>query len=177
MKTLVDQLAQYAAYHRDRRNIATHLVGIPMIVFAIAALLSRPVVFELGGIPLSPATLAVLLTVLYYFALDLRYGLLMALLMGLTLWGAQAVAAASTMAWLAAGIGLFVVGWILQFIGHAWEGKKPAFVDDLIGLIIGPLFVAAEVGFALGLGDAVRQEIERRVGPTHGHGGASMTPQ
>lgn len=165
MKTLVDQLAQYAAYHRDRRNIATHLVGIPIIVFAIAVLLARPA-FDVGGVALTPAALALLLTVLYYFALDLRYGVVMALLMGLALWGAQAVAAASTATWLTAGIGLFVFGWILQFIGHAWEGKKPAFADDLIGLIIGPLFVVAEVGFALGLGTAVREEIERRVGPT-----------
>ncbi len=173
MKTLVDQLAQYAAYHRDRRNIATHLVGIPMIVFAITVLLSRPA-FELGGIVLTPATLAVVVTVLYYFRLDLRYGAVMAILMGLALWGAQAVAAAPTATWLYAGIGLFVLGWILQFIGHAWEGKKPAFVDDLIGLIIGPLFVVAEVGFLLGLGNAVRAEIERRVGPTHGQRTASM---
>ena len=28
-------LVRYAAYHRDRRNIATHLVGIPLIVFAL----------------------------------------------------------------------------------------------------------------------------------------------
>ena len=42
MKTLVDHLAQYAAYHRDRRNIASHFIGIPMIVLAVAVLLSRP---------------------------------------------------------------------------------------------------------------------------------------
>src|SRR3982751_2786976 len=28
-------MVQYAAYHRDRRNIATHFVGIPLIVFAV----------------------------------------------------------------------------------------------------------------------------------------------
>ena len=33
MKTLNDHLSQYAAYHRDRRNIATHLIGVPMIMF------------------------------------------------------------------------------------------------------------------------------------------------
>ena len=37
-------LVQYARYHRDRRNIATHFVGIPMIVFAISVLLARPAV-------------------------------------------------------------------------------------------------------------------------------------
>ena len=42
MRTATDLLSQYAAYHRDRRNIATHLVGVPMIVFAIGVLLARP---------------------------------------------------------------------------------------------------------------------------------------
>ena len=37
-----DLMAQYAAYHRDRRrNIATHFVGIPLIVFAVVTLLAR----------------------------------------------------------------------------------------------------------------------------------------
>jgi len=167
MKTLVDQLAQYAAYHRDRRNIATHLVGIPVIVFAITVLLSRPA-FDVGGVAVTPALLAAAVTAIYYLALDLRYGVVMTLLLAASLWGAQGVAALPTASWLTAGIGLFVFGWVLQFIGHFWEGRKPAFVDDLIGLIIGPLFVVAEVGFALGLGNAVRAEVERRAGPTHG---------
>ena len=66
---------------------------------------------------------------------------------------------------LGSGIGLFVVGWLIQFIGHYYEGKKPAFVDDIMGLIIGPLFVVAEVVFALGLRASVLQAIEARVGP------------
>ena len=36
MKNLQAQLAFYASYHRDRRNIATHFFGIPMIVLGIA---------------------------------------------------------------------------------------------------------------------------------------------
>ena len=35
MKTLLDQLANYADYHRSARNITTHLVGVPLIVMAI----------------------------------------------------------------------------------------------------------------------------------------------
>jgi len=77
-----------------------------------------------------------------------------------------AVLAGATMAlWLGVGAGLFVFGWIIQFIGHYFEGRKPAFVDDLTGLIIGPLFVAAELGFMLGLREPLRLAIEARVGP------------
>ncbi len=165
MKTLEQQLSQYAAYHRDRRNIATHFVGIPMIVFATAALLARPA-WLVGGVALSPALVVTAGAVLFYLALDLRYGIAMSLFMGAAWWVGAAVAARSTALWLGYGVGLFVVGWIIQFVGHAFEGRKPAFVDDLVGLLIGPLFIVAEAGFALGLGDGVRATIEREVGPT-----------
>ncbi len=62
--------------------------------------------------------------------------------------------------------GLFVGGWALQLVGHAFEGKKPAFLDDLRGLLDGPLFLVAEVAFALGLSPELRAEVERRAGPT-----------
>ena len=85
MKTLVDQLGQYAEYHRDRRNIATHFVGIPLIVVAVAVLLSRPGTAAFG-LWLSPAALVSLASALYYFRLDLRYGLVMAVLLAISLW-------------------------------------------------------------------------------------------
>jgi uncharacterized membrane protein YGL010W len=44
-----------------------------------------------------------------------------------------------------------VVGWVIQFVGHYYEGRKPAFVDDITGLIIGPLFVVAEAAFLMGM--------------------------
>jgi uncharacterized membrane protein YGL010W len=35
----------------------------------------------------------------------------------------------------------FVVGWVLQFIGHAIEGNQPAFFRNPIYLLIGPLWL------------------------------------
>jgi uncharacterized membrane protein YGL010W len=49
-----------------------------------------------------------------------------------------------TGAWLAWGMGFFVVGWLIQFIGHYYEGRKPAFADDIVGLLVGPMFVTAD---------------------------------
>jgi uncharacterized membrane protein YGL010W len=165
MKTLVDHLAQYAAYHRDQRNILSHFIGIPLIVLAVAVLLSRPGV-EVVGLWLCPATLVALVAGLFYLRVDMRFGLLMALLLGLSLWGAASLAMQSTALWLSSGIGLFVVGWVIQFVGHYWEGLKPAFVDDVMGLAIGPLFVAAEAAFMLGLRKEVEQAIIERAGET-----------
>jgi uncharacterized membrane protein YGL010W len=42
MRTSTELLAQYAAYHRDRRNILSHFVGVPLIVFAVGVLLAGP---------------------------------------------------------------------------------------------------------------------------------------
>jgi uncharacterized membrane protein YGL010W len=60
---------------------------------------------------------------------------------------------------LLSSIGIFVVGWVFQFVGHFYEKKKPAFVDDLVGLVIGPLFVLAEAVFLLGF----RKQLQQRI--------------
>jgi uncharacterized membrane protein YGL010W len=164
MKTLVENLSQYAAYHRDSRNIVTHFVGIPMIVLAVTMLLSRPYV-DVAGIALSPALLLAVLSASYYLRLDLRFGLVMSALLAVSVYVSAVVATQPTMFWLVSGIGLFVIGWVFQFIGHFYEGKKPAFVDDVMGLIIGPLFVVAEFAFLLGLRKEVQQQIDSVSGP------------
>ncbi|MEI7445540.1 MAG: Mpo1-like protein [Burkholderiales bacterium] len=166
MKTLTDQLAGYAAYHRDRRNIATHLVGIPAIVFAVVVLLSRPVLAWVGPVPVTPALVASIVACAWWWSLDRPLGVAMAVATAAMLALAAKLAAGPTAAWLGWGIGLFVVGWIVQFVGHAFEGRKPAFMDDVVGLAVGPLFVAAEIAFLLGLRVGLREAIERRVGPT-----------
>ncbi|RZL01649.1 MAG: DUF962 domain-containing protein [Rubrivivax sp.] len=164
MNKLVDLLAQYASYHRDRRNILTHLVGIPVIVLSLMVLLARPTLFTAGGVALNPGMVIATLLALYYLKLDLRMGAVMAVVLALGLDVALYTAPLATGAWLGLGLGLFVVGWVIQFLGHHYEGRKPAFVDDLIGLIIGPLFVLAEVAFLLGLRKEVEAAIEQKAG-------------
>jgi len=55
---------------------------------------------------------------------------------------------------------------VLQFVGHYYEGRKPAFVDDLVGLLVGPMFVTGDALFGAGLCRPLAEEIERRAGPT-----------
>jgi len=165
MKTITERLTDYAACHRDRRNIATHFVGIPLITLAVAVLLSRPA-FELTGLALSPALVAGALIVAFYLRLDIGTGIIMAVLISLALAFGTWAAGQPTLLWLTIGITGLVAGFALQFIGHHLEGRKPAFADDLMGLLIGPLFLVVEVMFAFGLHRDMQRRIETVVGPT-----------
>jgi uncharacterized membrane protein YGL010W len=163
----LDLMTQYAAYHRDRRNITTHFIGIPLIVFAISALLARAE-FTVGNTPMNAAILLWALSALWYLTRgNLVLGAATALVNGVLTALALPAAQGSLASWLAIGVGSFVVGWVFQFVGHYYEGKKPAFVDDLVGLLVGPMFVVGEAMFMLGWGRPLLAEIERRVGPTH----------
>ena len=46
---------------------------------------------------------------------------------------------------------LFIVGWILQFVGHWIEGNQPAFFRNPVYLLIGPLWIARRALSAIGL--------------------------
>jgi uncharacterized membrane protein YGL010W len=161
MKSLVDRLASYAEYHRDKRNIATHFVGIPMILVGTQATLAR-----IGIGPINAAVGATGLATKYYRALDPSYGAAMGAVLGATCAIGTGIAALPFPLWAGAAASLFVGGWALQFLGHYFEGKKPAFLDDMRGLLDGPLFLVAEAAFALGLSPQLREEVERRAGPT-----------
>lgn len=167
MRQATELLTQYAQYHRDRRNISTHFVGIPLIVFALGILLSRPS-YELAGWTLSPAWLAFAPLAAWYLTRgQFLLGVTVSAGVALTLRLAQQWTIASdTSTCLAWGVGIFVVGWVLQFIGHYYEGRKPAFVDDLVGLAVGPMFVVAEWMFSFGWNQSLLREIERQAGPS-----------
>ena len=158
MNKLENLLSQYAAYHLDRKNIITHFIGIPLIVFSIICLTARAGV-SFSGFEMTLALLLMIASVIYYFSLDKIFGVIMLLIFAAVYPLALKVAAMSLGAWLAWSIGIFVVGWIIQFIGHYYEKKKPAFMDDVIGLVIGPLFVLAEFVFLLGF----RKDLEQRM--------------
>ena len=40
---------------------------------------------------------------------------------------------------------LFIVGWILQIVGHAIEGTRPEFLRNPIFVIIGPLYFFKQI--------------------------------
>jgi uncharacterized membrane protein YGL010W len=139
------QLGAYAAVHRDWRNKATHFVGIPIIVFSLLLVLSLWR-FELPGGEWTMSLAVAIVAVLGWMALDLGIGLVMALLMAVAWFAAEALAGSlgsASAVWMAF-IALFVGGWALQFVGHHYEGKRPALLDNIFQGFIGPMFLVAE---------------------------------
>ena len=130
--------AEYGAYHRDRRNLICHEIGIPLIVLGIIALLRLVAV---SGTSVNLAMLAVIATSVYYLAL----GREVRMAAGVAIGGMIVLyLIAAYVSWPFA-IGVFVAGWIFQFIGHAYEGKSPAFLTNLLHLLVGPLWVASHL--------------------------------
>lgn len=157
--SIARQLSKYREYHHDHRNVLTHAIGIPMIVLGITILLSRPAL-EIGDFAITPAVVAGVMASLWYLRLDLRTGLIMAGLLALFVVVGHRIAQDSAATWLGGGIAMFIIGWVFQLVGHKFEGRKPAFVDDLRSFLVGPLFVVVEGLFALGLMKDLRREVE-----------------
>jgi uncharacterized membrane protein YGL010W len=145
------QLGAYASVHRDWRNKATHFVGIPVIVFSLLLILSLWH-FELGGGQWTLSFAVAIVAVVGWLALDVGIGLVMAVLMAIAWYAAEALAGAlgSAQAVWIAFLALFVGGWILQFLGHHYEGRRPALLDNIFQAFIGPMFLVAETMVVLG---------------------------
>src|SRR6266850_1623133 len=141
MKSLEDQMATYAAYHQDARNKATHFIGVPIIVLSLLVPLAW---LRIGDVSAGMIVAAAL--VVYYLVLDVPLGL--AMLVALAGWSAFAV--------------LFVGGWILQLVGHVYEGRRPALADNLFQIFVAPIFLAAEVFFALGYKPGLQEAVQGR---------------
>lgn len=162
----LDLLAHYAACHRDQRNIVTHTVGVPMIVFGLGVLLARPH-FQIAGWDVTAAAFGWAFAALWYLSRRGEIGLRLLTCMSVGTVLALGHGAADSAGWLAWGVGTVVIGWSLQLLGHYYEGKRPAFADDVANLLVGPLFVTAEAIFMMGKKPQLAHEIERRAGPTY----------
>jgi uncharacterized membrane protein YGL010W len=151
MRTIEDQMSFYAAYHQDGRNKATHFIGVPAIMLSLFIPLSW-IRFEigLGGITITVAMVFAAVVLVYYFTLDVPLALAMFVVTCALVWAGQQIAdLGAVQGWIWFAI-LFVGGWILQLVGHVFEGRKPALADNLFQIFVAPIFLAAEVFFALG---------------------------
>jgi uncharacterized membrane protein YGL010W len=161
MKTIEDQMSFYAAYHQDARNKATHFLGVPAIMLSLFIPLAW-IRFEAGGVTITAAMVFAAVVLLYYFFLDVPLAIAMLVITAALVWIGHHIAALGSMqGWIWFAV-LFVGGWILQLVGHGFEGRKPALADNLFQIFVAPIFLAAEVFFALGYKPALHQRVSQR---------------
>lgn len=131
-------LNEYGESHKNKTNILIHAIAVPAIFFVTLALVwCIPTPTFLDYFAVNWAHVLVIPTLYYYFRLSGPIGAAMTLLSVLSLYGIKLLESLDFSV-LKFSITLFVVMWILQFIGHHIEGKKPSFMKDLQFLLVGP---------------------------------------
>ena len=168
MKPLAQHMAFYGRYHRDPRNRATYYVGVPLIAFSILIPMGRARI-AVGGADASGAWAFSLAVLAYYLSQDLTLGAIAAAIFLPLTYAADRLAQASLGLSMGIFVACFVGGWILQLVGHAYEGRRPALVDNLFQVLIAPIFLVAEAVMALGLKRDLHAEVARltaRAGPS-----------
>ncbi len=151
MKNLIQVLEEYQEYHTKKITQTTHLIGVPLIVFGIMILFSW-FSFNFNPFILIPFMWVLIIIVsIYYIYLDLKLGsilMLIFVLMGIIIFAIDKYSYTHI-----SGI-LFLVtffgGWVIQLIGHIFESRKPAFLDNILQIFAAPIFVLAETLVRLG---------------------------
>jgi uncharacterized membrane protein YGL010W len=148
MRTAADWLDEYGDSHRNHLNKVLHWMCVPAIVWCVLGLLwSLP--FPAGIRATYPvanwAGIAVLGALFYYSFLSIRLALGALPLLFIFLWSIDRIDH-----WIVAPLWsvcviVFMVAWIGQFIGHAIEGRRPSFFKDVQFLMIGPLWLLADM--------------------------------
>lgn len=154
MKNIESLLGEYGDSHVNRTNKIIHWICVPPIVWTVVALLWSlpfPSALQSTVVPVNWATLGLVLAQVYYFRLSFRLGLGLLiynlLMILIVLW----VESWSPWPLWQVALGVFIVAWIGQFIGHVFEGKRPSFFKDLQFLLIGPAWLMSFVFRKLGI--------------------------
>jgi uncharacterized membrane protein YGL010W len=152
MRTRDQFLSEYARSHVNPLNKVIHMFCVPAIFFATGGLgWCVPVGSLIPGLPpevahwINLSTLAAVPIAYFYARLGpatLATGLVW---MILTFAGCVAIEMAG-LPLLGISLVTWAVAWVVQFYGHYVEGAKPSFGDDLVFLLIGPLFVQEKFG-------------------------------
>ena len=136
----VEQLiAHYGQSHQNPGNEVIHFIAIPLIMLSLVGML-----FALHPYA---AYAFVAASMVYYARLSVVFFVTM------VVWSALTIAVVLMMGAnvLPISVAIFVGAWILQFIGHKMEGKKPSFFEDIQYLWVGPLFVLSKLFGKLGV--------------------------
>jgi len=149
MKSADTWFDEYGESHQNPTNKAIHWVCVPAILFASVGLfwaIPAPDAFRgvLSGRMeplLNWGTVLIFVALVFYLRLSLSIFLGMAVVSAATLWGNLLIWEHDPQMHWKANLGIFLVAWAFQFIGHKIEGQKPSFFQDLQFLLVGPAWL------------------------------------
>jgi uncharacterized membrane protein YGL010W len=132
---LAAAIAEYGKLHQNRPNKLIHCICVTAIVFSIIGLLVA-INFGITLIALAAA-------ILYYNQFGQRTAIQMGavLILMLVIW----VSVMPSHHLVLIALGIFILAGTGQAVGQIYQGSKPFFVENLQYLLIGPLYVLAEL--------------------------------
>lgn len=142
----IDQLfAEYGESHQNPTNKLIHWICVPLIFWTILGFISiipaPHLCFSYYGCISVASLVAIVLVSLFYIRLSPLIALVMVFIMLIMEYFAYQVNISwQHQSWIVF-LSVFVVTWILQFVGHKVEGKKPSFLKDLQFLLVGPAWL------------------------------------
>ncbi len=151
MRSYDQFISEYAKSHRNVTNQIIHMICVPAIFFASVGLLwcvnlpaqRIPGLVDIPQHLLSWANLATasfIPILLFYSRLGIKSVVTGVIWSVISALGCVWIESAGLpLLWVSAAI--WVTAWVVQFYGHYVEGAKPSFGDDIVFLLIGPLFV------------------------------------
>jgi uncharacterized membrane protein YGL010W len=152
MRSLDQWFIEYSESHRNPTNKLIHFICVPAIMFCTIGLLwAIPMPAALAGTPwLNAGTVLIAISLLFYFSLSVPLALGMVATSAVMVWLTITVNNSGISLWMLCAV-IFAIAWVLQFVGHAIEGKKPSFLKDVQFLLIGPLWVTGFLYDKLGI--------------------------
>ena len=148
MKNINDWNKEYGSYHLNKINKIIHWICIPLIIFSLFGLLST-IEFDFTinekKYKINILVIFITLTLGYYLRLSRNLAIGMLVISIFLKESIDIIALNTKIETLYLYLGIFIIAWIGQFIGHKFEGKKPAFLKDLQFLLIGPLWLLSYI--------------------------------
>ena len=139
-----ERLDDYSGYHRTLGNEVCHFLGIPSIIAGTATLFGELPLATVAGFTLTPAEPIAAAIAVFYCVSARWLGVVTSLLL-------IAFVALGRLLPLPVGIAVFVAGWVFQGVGHAaYEKRSPAFLRNLLHLLVGPAWIVERALARLG---------------------------
>ncbi|SEW29916.1 Uncharacterized membrane protein YGL010W [Chryseobacterium wanjuense] len=147
--------AEYGESHRNATNKLIHWICVPLIFWTILGFISlipsKSICFIYIGCISYISLAAMVLVTIFYMRLSFLIGLIMVFVMLLMESFAYGINIRfKENSWIVY-LAVFIITWILQFVGHKIEGKKPSFLKDLQFLLIGPIWLLSFILKKLGI--------------------------